>query len=61
MSTVSKSRRKVAAVALETGRRTLPTSAHRCSRKDFSQPQWFACLVLRQFFETDDRGIVAHL
>ena len=61
MSTTSKSPRKVAAVALAIGTRTLPTYSHRCSRKDFTQPQLFACLVLRQFFRTDYRGIVAML
>ena len=61
MSTVSKSPRKVAAVALEVGTRTLPLYGHRYSRKDFTQPQLFVCLVLRQFFETDYRGIVAIL
>lgn len=61
MSTASKSPRKVAAVAYEVGRRTLPAYASRFSRRDFTQPQLFACLVLRQFHKTDYRGIVAIL
>jgi hypothetical protein len=61
MSTVSRSPRKVAAVALEVGTRKLPRYGHRFSRKDFTQPQLFACLVLRKFFNTDYRRIVAYL
>ncbi len=48
-------------MALEIGRRTLPNYASRFSRRDFTQPQLFACLVLRQFHKTDYRGIVAIL
>ena len=61
MCTASKSPRKVAAVALAVGRRTLPKYGHRFSRHDFTLAQHFACLVLRQFFRTDYRGIVAIL
>jgi len=61
MSTASKSPRKVAAVALEVGTRTLPRYGHRFSRKDFTLAQLFACLVLRKFFKTDYRGICAIL
>jgi hypothetical protein len=61
MCTACKSPRKVAAVALAAGRRTLPKYGHRCSRHDFTLAQHFACLVLRQFFRTDSRGIVAIL
>jgi len=35
--------------------------ASRFSRKDFTQPQLFACLVLRRFHQTDYRGITAIL
>jgi hypothetical protein len=49
----------VAAVAYHIGQRTLPDYASRFSRKDFTQPQLFALLVLRQFHKTDYRGIVA--
>lgn len=61
MSTTSKSPRKVAAVAYEIGQRSLPVYASRFSRRDFTQPQLFACLVLRRFHKTDYRGIVAIL
>ncbi len=61
MSTACKSPRKVAAVALAIGDRTLPQYGHRYSRHDFQLAQLFACLVLRKFFRTDYRGIVAIL
>jgi hypothetical protein len=61
MSTASKSPRKVAAVALHVGERTFPAYSHRCSPRTFTQPQLFACLVLKTFFNTDYRGIVAYL
>ena len=61
MSTASKSPRRVAAVALEIGHRTFPKYGHRFSRKDFTLPQLFACLVLRKFFKTDYRGICEYL
>ncbi len=35
--------------------------AHRFSPHTFTQPQLFACLVLKSFFRTDYRGIVAML
>ncbi len=43
------------------GNRTLPRYGHRFSRHDFQLAQLFACLVLRKFFRTDYRGIVAIL
>ena len=43
------------------GDRTLPRYGHRFSRHDFQLSQLFACLVLRKFFRTDYRGIVAIL
>ncbi len=61
MSTASKSPRKVAAVAFELAARTLPQYSHRFSRRDFTQPQLVVCLVLRKFFRTDYRGIMAIL
>ena len=61
MSISSKSPRRVAAVAHHIGQRTLPDYASRFSRRDFTQPQLFAILVLRQFHQTDYRGIVAIL
>ena len=43
--------------ALEVAREALPAYSSPFSRKDFSQHQLFAILVLRQFFKTDYRGI----
>ena len=39
----------------------LPQYAHQFSPKKFTQPQLFTCLVLKIFFKTDYRGIVAIL
>jgi hypothetical protein len=61
MSTTSKSPRKVALVALEVGKEALPDYSHRFSPKVFTQAQLFACLVLKQFFRTDYRGIMGIL
>jgi len=61
MSTASKSPRKVAAVALMTGSRTLPPYSHQFSRHDFTLAQLFACLVLRKFFKAGYRDICAYL
>lgn len=61
MSTTSKSPRKVALVALDIGKQALPEYCHRFSPKVFTQPQLFACLVLKQFFKTDYRGIAGIL
>ena len=61
MSTTSKSPRKVALVALEIGKEALPDYCHRFSPKVFTQPQLFACLVLKEFFKTDYRGIMGIL
>ena len=48
-------------MALHVGRRTFPTYSCRCSRHTFTQPQLFACLVLKAFFKADYRRIVAYL
>ena len=61
MSTTSKSPRKVALGALAVGQDALPAYSHRCSPKVYTQPQLFACLVLKEFFGTDYRGITAML
>jgi hypothetical protein len=39
----------------------LPAYCHRFSPKVFTQPQLFACLVLKEFFKTDYRGITGIL
>jgi len=61
MSTTSKSPRKVALVALAAAQEALPLYAHRFSPRIYTQHQIFACLVLKVFFKTDYRGIVAML
>jgi Transposase DDE domain len=61
MSRLLKSPRDVAAHALRVGRRTLRRYAHRFSPKLYTQPQLFACLVLKVFFKTDYRGLTALL
>jgi len=61
MSTTCKSPRKVAQVALEVGTDALKRYSHRFSPKKFTQPQLFACLVLKEFYKTDYRGIAAIL
>jgi len=40
------------------GRRSFPPYGSRPSRHDFTQAQLFALLVLRQFLQTDYRGLV---
>jgi hypothetical protein len=61
MSRTSKSPRKVALVALAVGKDALPEYSHRFSPKVFTQAQLFTCLVLKEFFRTDYRGIQAIL
>jgi hypothetical protein len=61
MSTTSKSPRKVALVALDVGKEALSAYCHRFSPKVFTQPQLFACLVLKEFFKADYRGIMGIL
>src|SRR5215212_4099478 len=61
MSTLIQSPGYVAARALRAGRKALRAYAHQFSPKVFTQPQLFACLVLKVFFRTDYRGIAALL
>jgi len=61
MSTTSKSPKAVARAAYAVARRTLPAHNHKFSPKRFTQPQLFVCLVLKVFYQTDYRGIVAIL
>jgi hypothetical protein len=55
---MSKSAVRVARKALAVGRAALPEYGSRYSRRDYTQPQLFALLVLRQFLRTDYRGVV---
>ena len=59
MRRMSKSALEVAREALATGRAALPEYGSRFSRRDYTQAQLFALLVLRQFLRTDYRGVVA--
>jgi hypothetical protein len=56
-----KSPRKVMAVAHHLAQRCLPTYSCKFSRKDFTLPQLFACLVLREHQNKSYRGIEALL
>jgi hypothetical protein len=61
MSVTSKSPLGVAREALAVGSATLHDYAHRFSPKTYTQPQLFACLVLKTFLRTDYRGICRFL
>ncbi len=61
MSTISKSPRKVALVALDVGKDALSPYWYLSSPKTFTQPQLFACPVLKEFFKADYRGIAGIL
>ncbi|MGH9352379.1 MAG: transposase [Terriglobia bacterium] len=53
--------RKVMVVAWRVGNACLPAYASRFSRRDFTLPQLFACLVLRQFYNLSYRKTEALL
>jgi hypothetical protein len=57
----SKSPKAVARAALIAAQGVLPFYTHPNSPKKFTQHQLFACLVLKNFFKTDYRGVVAQL
>ena len=59
--TTSKSPRQVLLMAWRIGNATLRRYAHRFSPKKFTQPQLFACLVLKEFLKLDYRGLEAFL
>ena len=61
MRPMSKSAVRVAREALAVGRMALPPYASKFSKHDFTQPQLFALLALKQFLKTDYRGLVALL
>jgi transposase len=61
MSQTSKSPKNVVRTALRVATRVLPLYSHHTSPKKFSQPQLFACLVLKTFFKTDYRSICIYL
>lgn len=57
MSKTSKDPKKVLQTAYEIGKGAFPEYSHKFSPRRFTQPQLFACLVLKAFFQTDYRGI----
>jgi hypothetical protein len=57
MSITSKSPLGVAREALAIGSAALRDYSHRFSPKTYTQPQLFACLVLKTFLKTDYRGV----
>lgn len=57
MAATSKSPRDVLLVGHVVGLLALPEYAHKCSPKTYTQPQLFACLVLKEFLHRDYRGI----
>jgi hypothetical protein len=58
MRAMTKSPVALAREALRVGQAGLEPYSSHFSRKDYTQPQLFAILVLRLFFKTDYRGIV---
>ena len=61
MRQMTKSAVRLARQALAVGRAALPAYSSRYSRKDYTQPQLCALLVLRQFLRTDYRGLTVLL
>jgi hypothetical protein len=61
MSTLTKSPLRVARRALAAGGQALRRYAHKNSPKVYTQPQLFACLVLKVFLKVDYRGLQEHL
>src|SRR5512140_3030404 len=58
---MSKSPVAIARLAMEVGRTALPSYGSKFSPQIYTLSQLFACLILRQFFRTDYRGVVALL
>lgn len=61
MSVASKSPKGVLRVAYQTGCRSLEDYSHPSSPHTYTQPQLFACLVLKVFLGMDYRGIYRFL
>lgn len=61
MAATSKSPERILAVGYVIGKLALPDYAHKYSPKTYTQPQLFACLVLKEFLHRDYRGIEALL
>jgi hypothetical protein len=56
--TTTRSPVALARKALHIASRAMPAYASKFSKKDFTQHQLLAMLCLKQFFKTDDRGMV---
>lgn len=56
--TTSKSPLAIAQTAYQAAKKAVPAYTHLKSPKKFTQHQLIACLVLKEFFKTDYRGIV---
>jgi hypothetical protein len=54
----TKSPLRLAQIAYRLGREVLPAFRSKYCRQDFSEPQYFALLVLRAFLKTDYRGTI---
>jgi hypothetical protein len=61
MAATSKSPRSILLTGYLIGKLALPAYAHKFSPKTYTQPQLFACLVLKEFLHRDYRGIEALL
>jgi hypothetical protein len=61
MAATSKSPRSILLTGYLIGKLALPDYAHKFSPKTYTQPQLFACLVLKEFLHRDYRGIEALL
>src|ERR1700692_2501280 len=61
MSSLTKSATHVARAAWAVATKALRPYAHKYSPKLYTQPQLFACLVLKVFFKTDFRGLTTLL
>jgi hypothetical protein len=61
MGRTSKSPKRILQVAHAIGQQRLPVYSHRFSPKKFTQPQLFACLVLKEFLRLDYRKLSALL
>jgi hypothetical protein len=58
---MTKSPRALVQEALRVARQAIPAYSSKFSRKDFTQQQHFAMLVLKSFLKTDYRGVVQML
>ena len=59
MYTLTKPALCLARNALAVGQEALRRYGHKYSPKLYTQPQLFTCLVLKTFFKTDYRGVIA--